>query len=59
LYCQQCGKVIEFQDPTIEDVIRLVGRQHNFQISSHTFIVRGTCADCNRARMPRRRLDLV
>jgi Fur family ferric uptake transcriptional regulator len=59
LYCEQCGKVIEFQDPAIEAVIREVGRQHNFQTSGHTFIVRGTCADCNRARVPRRRLDLV
>lgn len=59
LYCQQCGKVIEFQDPTLEALIRDVGRQHNFQATNHTFIIRGTCPDCNRARVTKRRLDLV
>jgi Fur family ferric uptake transcriptional regulator len=59
LYCQKCGKVIEFQNPAIEAIIRDVGTQHNFHTSGHTFIVRGTCADCNRARVTKRRLDLV
>jgi len=59
LYCQKCGKVIEFQNPAIEAIIRDVGTQHNFHTSGHTFIVRGTCADCNRARVTKRMLDLV
>jgi Fur family ferric uptake transcriptional regulator len=59
LYCQKCGRVIEFQDPAIDAVLRQVGRQHNFQASNHTFIVRGTCSECNRARVTKRRLDLV
>ena len=59
LYCQQCGKVIEFQNPAIEAVIRDVGREHGFHTNNHTFIVRGTCAECNRARVTKRRLDLV
>jgi Fur family ferric uptake transcriptional regulator len=59
LYCQHCGKVIEFQSPAIEATMREVCRQHNFQSSGHTFLVRGTCAECNRARVTKRRLDLV
>jgi Fur family transcriptional regulator, ferric uptake regulator len=59
LYCGQCGKVIEFQNPAIDAVLRDVCRQHNFQISGHTFLVRGACAECNRARVTKRRLDLV
>ena len=58
-YCQRCGKVIEFQDPTVEAVIRDVCSRHNFQGSGHTFIIRGTCAECNRARVTKRRLDLI
>ena len=58
-YCQQCGKVIEFQDPAVEAVIRDVCGRHNFQSSGHTFIIRGTCADCGRARVSKRLLDLV
>jgi Fur family ferric uptake transcriptional regulator len=59
LYCQQCGKVIEFQSPAIEAALREVCRLNNFQSSGHTFLVRGTCAECNRARVTKRRLDLV
>ena len=59
MYCQSCGKVIEFQSPAIEAVLRDVSREHNFQTSGHTFIIRGTCADCNKARVTKRRLDLI
>ena len=51
--------MIEFQNPAIEALIREVCRQHQFQTSGHTFIIRGICADCNRARVTKRRLDLV
>ena len=59
VYCQKCGRVIEFQDPALEQIIRSVCQQHNFQTSGHTFIIRGMCSDCNRARVTKRRLDLV
>jgi Fur family ferric uptake transcriptional regulator len=57
--CDKCGKMIEFQDPSIDALMRDVCRRHNFQSSGHTFIIRGTCADCNRTRVSRRLLDLV
>jgi Fur family ferric uptake transcriptional regulator len=59
LYCQQCRKMIEFQNPAIEAVIEEVCQQNNFQTNGHTFIIQGICADCNRARVTKRRLDLV
>lgn len=59
LYCQQCHKMIEFQNPAISAVIEDVCRQHGFQTAGHTFIIRGVCAECNRARVTKRRLDLV
>ncbi|MBM4067645.1 MAG: transcriptional repressor [Planctomycetes bacterium] len=59
MYCQQCHTMIEFQDPAIEEAIRDVCGQHHFQAASHTFIIRGLCADCNRAKVTKRRLDLV
>jgi Fur family ferric uptake transcriptional regulator len=59
LYCQQCRKMIEFQEPAIEEAMRDVCRRHNFQASGHSFIIRGICAECNRARVTKRRLDLV
>jgi Fur family ferric uptake transcriptional regulator len=59
LRCGLCGKMIEFQCPTLEAIIREVCRQHNFQASGHTFVIRGNCSECNRARMTKRMLDLV
>ncbi len=59
MVCQKCGKMIEFQYAALEGIISEVSRQHGFQQTGHTFIVRGTCADCNRARVPKRRLDLI
>jgi Fur family transcriptional regulator, ferric uptake regulator len=59
MYCENCGKVFEFQNPSLEKLIRDVCQGHNFQTSGHTFIIRGICNQCNRARVTKRRLDLV
>jgi Fur family transcriptional regulator, ferric uptake regulator len=59
LYCQTCRKMIEFQSADLEQVLRDMCRQHNFQFQGHSFVIRGVCADCNRARAVNRRLDLV
>jgi Fe2+ or Zn2+ uptake regulation protein len=36
-----------------------VCRQHQFLATGHTFVIRGTCAECNRARVTKRQLDLI
>lgn len=59
LQCTKCARMIEFQSPTIESTIREVCRQHGFQPGGHTFIIRGLCSDCNKARTNKRRLDLI
>lgn len=59
MYCEKCGAVIEFQDPALDLLMQQVSQQHRFQMSTHTFIIRGTCSDCNRSRTTKRRLDLV
>jgi len=59
LRCGECGKMIEFQSPVIEAAMREVCRQHHFNATGHTFVIRGTCAECNRARVTKRRLDLI
>ena len=59
LQCAACGAMIEFQSPAIEAAMREVCRDHLFNASGHTLIVRGTCADCTRARVLKRRLDLI
>jgi Fur family ferric uptake transcriptional regulator len=59
LQCGKCGAMIEFQSPSLESVLREACRQQQFIASGHTLIIRGTCADCNRARVSKRMLDLV
>jgi Fur family ferric uptake transcriptional regulator len=59
MQCQICKRMIEFQDPRLEAVLRDVCRTHGFQMREHTFVIRGTCAECNRSRVAKRRLDLI
>ena len=59
LYCEKCHKMIEFQSEAIEGVMRDVCAENYFQMAGHSFVIRGTCAECNRARITKRRLDLV
>jgi Fur family ferric uptake transcriptional regulator len=59
MYCQSCGRVLEFQDPNLDRIIGEVCQQNRFQMEGHTFIIRGTCEACNRAKVTKRLLDLV
>jgi Fur family ferric uptake transcriptional regulator len=51
--------MIEFQSPALEAVLREVCREHQFNASGHTLIIRGVCSECNRARTNKRMLDLI
>lgn len=59
LFCEMCRKMIEFQHPAMETIQRDMSQQHQFQIQGHSFVIRGICGECNRARSTKRRLDLV
>jgi Fur family ferric uptake transcriptional regulator len=59
LVCERCGRIIEFQSPVLEAVIRDACGGQQFQNSGHTLIVRGTCVECNRALGAKRRQDLI
>jgi Fur family ferric uptake transcriptional regulator len=59
LCCRQCGQMIEFQSSQIDAIIRDVAGEYGFQVSGHSFFIHGLCSACNRARMTKRRLDLV
>jgi Fur family ferric uptake transcriptional regulator len=59
LQCGKCGKMIEFQSAELETTLREVCRRHQFNVSGHTLIIRGTCGECSRARTSKRMLDLV
>ncbi|MSQ96148.1 MAG: transcriptional repressor [Gemmataceae bacterium] len=59
LHCEQCGAMIEFENTEVEQMIRDVCQQQHFHYIGHSFVIRGICGNCNRARMTKRRLDLV
>lgn len=49
LICTGCGKIVEFEDPQIEDLQLKVARQHGFIIERHRLNLYGRCRDCQPA----------
>ena len=46
LICTSCGKIVEFEEPRIEEIQEEIAQRHGFVISSHKHEMYGTCPDC-------------
>ena len=46
LICQGCGKVIEFQNPHFQKLIKAVQRKHGFKITKAELCLEGYCERC-------------
>lgn len=48
LVCLKCGKVIEFEDPIIEDRQDQIAKEHNIKLTHHSLYLYGECTseDC-------------
>ncbi|MFQ5481130.1 MAG: Fur family transcriptional regulator [Nitrospinaceae bacterium] len=46
MICTECGKIIEFHDPTIEKLQEEAASQHGFKMTSHKLDVFGLCEEC-------------
>jgi Fur family transcriptional regulator, ferric uptake regulator len=46
LICTSCGKIVEFEDPRIEQLQEEVARQHGFSIERHRLELYGCCESC-------------
>lgn len=46
LVCQGCGKVIEFQNPYFNKLIKAVQREHGFKITKAELYLEGYCPNC-------------
>lgn len=46
IICTRCGKVIEFCDPRIQDVIDSVERNSEYTVSYHSLYIYGLCKTC-------------
>lgn len=47
LICSECGKVREFCDPRIQNILNTAAELFDFEISTHSLIVNGKCKDGN------------
>jgi Fur family ferric uptake transcriptional regulator len=47
IVCEQCGKVEEFYDETIEDCQRQIAKKKGFEICDHSLIIYGKCTRKN------------
>ncbi|MCA1685934.1 MAG: transcriptional repressor [Planctomycetia bacterium] len=59
LHCTECNSVVEFRNDEIRRLREAVSLEHGFRAGGHRFVITGICPACNRARSPRRRLDLI
>jgi Fur family ferric uptake transcriptional regulator len=46
LVCQGCGKVIEFQNPYFQKLIKAVQRERGFKITKAELYLEGYCTEC-------------
>lgn len=46
LICVACGKIVEFEDPRIEELQVEVAKDHGFSIERHRLELYGLCSDC-------------
>lgn len=51
MICKGCGKIIEFENPIIENQQALVAKEHHFKLTGHLMQLYGMCYDCNRHKV--------
>lgn len=52
LICVDCGKIVEFEEPKIEELQEKIAARHGFVLKTHKHEMYGSCAECQ-ARAPR------
>jgi Fur family ferric uptake transcriptional regulator len=48
LYCQRCGRLIEFHSEQLESIREKVAQEHDFEVTGHRMFITGTCAECRK-----------
>jgi Fur family ferric uptake transcriptional regulator len=46
LICLDCGKILEFEDPTLEALQKGIAQRYRFKISHHLMELYGRCVEC-------------
>jgi Fur family ferric uptake transcriptional regulator len=55
LICLDCGKIIEFEDPTLEALQKGIAQRYRFKISHHLMELYGRCEECHQKEKTGRR----
>jgi len=55
LICLDCGRIIEFENQTLEALQNGIAQRHRFKISHHRLELYGRCEECNRKKRTVRR----
>ncbi len=50
LICEVCGKIVEFEEPRIEDLQEKTARRLGFELRGHKMELYGICRDCAERR---------
>ncbi len=46
--CGECGRMVPFEDPSLERAIGAVSKSVNFEVTQHDVVLRGRCERCAR-----------
>lgn len=50
IVCESCGKVVEIENDTLEDVLGLIAKRHHFTLSKHIVELTGICTLCRKEK---------
>jgi Fur family transcriptional regulator, ferric uptake regulator len=45
--CRDCGRMVPFEDPSLEQAIGKLSKDLNFDVAEHDVVLRGRCASCS------------
>jgi Fur family ferric uptake transcriptional regulator len=45
--CRDCGRMIRFEDSSLEDAIGALTERMSFDVTEHDVVLRGHCEDCS------------
>jgi Fur family transcriptional regulator, ferric uptake regulator len=45
--CRECGRMVRFEDPSLERAISAVSGKLSFEVSEHDVVLRGRCERCS------------
>ena len=54
LVCDDCGKVLSFEDDRLESAIEDLGERLGYSVDGHDVVLHGACGDCEEPRAHRR-----